>query len=103
MGETRAAYQAAGLLPTCSTGTVMTKKYSDNYVKTLLKNHQRFTNPPCLPSRTHPTYNVYTSALLPYVNVYSYSYGDFLGIDNIITYSYDKLLPRAQPATITLR
>ncbi len=72
-------------------------------------NNLGFVNPSCLSGLTTPTYNVYAGALLPYVNVYTYSYGDFLGRDGTVTYTYSAFpltlaneIPRAQPITVTL-
>ncbi len=106
VGRAIAAYQAIGLLPQCAHPTrVMTSANAAADVD----NNLGFVNPSCLSGLTTPTYNVYAGALLPYVNVYTYSYGDFLGRDGTVTYTYSAFpltlaneIPRAQPITVTL-
>ncbi|MGA7964855.1 MAG: beta-1,3-glucanase family protein [Gammaproteobacteria bacterium] len=106
VGRAIASYQAIGLLPQCANPTrVMT---SANAAADVV-NGLGFTNPSCLSGVSTPTYNVYAGALLPYVNVYTYSYGDFLGRDGTVTYTYSAFpvslandIPRAQPVTVTL-
>ncbi|MGH8274615.1 MAG: hypothetical protein ACRES9_10290 [Gammaproteobacteria bacterium] len=116
VGRAIAAYQAAGFLPPCG-GTaapnpmsVMTATIAARYVEAAVAGGAGLTNPSCLkPALSSPAYNVYVGALLPYVNVYTYSYGDFLGRDGTITYTYANMspalanaIPRAQPVTVTL-
>ncbi|MGH8225158.1 MAG: beta-1,3-glucanase family protein [Gammaproteobacteria bacterium] len=117
VGRAIAAYQAVGFLPPCGGTTapnpasVMISTIAARYVEAAAApGGGGLTNPSCLlPALTSPTYNVYTGSLLPYVNVYTYSYGDFLGRDGTITYTYANMppaladaIPRAQPVTVTL-
>lgn len=105
-GRAMAAYQAIGLLPQCADPTrVMTSAHAAEDVN----NGLGFANPSCLSGLTTPVYNVYVAALLPYVDVYTYSYGDFLGRDGTVTYTYADLppslaaeIPRSQPITVSL-
>ena len=106
VGRAIAAYQAIGLLPQCADST---RVMSSTHASEDVNNGLGFANPSCLSGLTTPTYNVYSGALLPYVNVYTYSYGDFLGRDGTVTYTYSAFppaladeLPRAQPLTVTL-
>lgn len=112
IGRAIAGYQAAGLLPCSSAGAATsspTQPMNAKNADALIAGETAFSNPGCLGTLPGPVYNVYTSALRPYVNVYSYSYGDFLGIDGTVTYSANALpsalyqnMPVAQPVTITL-
>jgi hypothetical protein len=93
IGRAVAAYQAAGLLPICSgsgmtpigEGTPMNQTNSREAVAT----GNAFQNPSCLTglSDSKPVYNLYSKELSNYVQAYTYSYGDFLGMDATITYS----------------
>lgn len=109
VGETLAAYQAIGLLP-CA-GTQSSAPMSDVNARAYVTKTAQFSNPPCLHGLTAPVWNAYADAFRNYVDVYTYSYGDFLGIDGTVTFSdngfgsYPGLyqnLPVAQPITIYL-
>lgn len=123
VGRAIASYQAAGLLPppsslakpqpTCAPNamTILRKENAAADVGVALKNYNGLRSSPCVSLSTPiPTFNVYASALLPYVNVYTYSYSDFLGRDSTVTFSEvplyangDTSLPRAQPITVILQ
>lgn len=123
VGRAIASYQAAGLLPppsslakpqpTCAPNamTILRKENAAADVGVILANYNGLQSSPCVTlSNPIPTFNVYASALLPYVNVYTYSYSDFLGRDSTVTFSEvplyangDSSLPRAQPITVILQ
>lgn len=123
IGRAIAAYQAAGLLPApesvtsvpaqpCSPPQVMQKENAAAIVVLEIAASGSLASTPCLSGLTIPTYNGYANALLPYVDVYTYSYSDFLGRDGTVTFSeqaYNGTSPlppplqRAQPVTVTLQ
>lgn len=118
VGRAIAAYQAAGLLPppsamnppTCAPNnmTVLTKENAAADVNEEVNRTGKLSSTPCLTGLSIPTYNAYAGALLKYVDVYTYSYSDFLGRDGTVTFDEHVLsdnfgLPRAQPVTITLQ
>lgn len=123
IGRAIAAYQAAGLLPApesttavpampCSPPQVMQKENAAAIVVLEIAASGSLASTPCLSGLTIPTYNAYANALLPYVDVYTYSYSDFLGRDGTVTFSeqaYNGTSPlppplqRAQPVTVTLQ
>lgn len=109
VGETLAAYQAIGLLP-CA-GNDPATPMNDANARAYVAKTAQFSNPPCLSGLTAPMWNAYADAFRNYVDVYTYSYGDFLGIDGTVTFSdngfgsYPILyqnLPVAQPVTVYL-
>lgn len=123
IGRAIAAYQAAGLLPApssttavpaqpCSPPQVMQKENAAAIVVLEITASGSLASTPCLSGLTIPSYNAYANALLPYVDVYTYSYSDFLGRDGTVTFSeqaYNGTTPlppplqRAQPVTVTLQ
>ncbi len=119
VGEAIAAYQAAGLLPVCPglvppglnlkkvNGTIeMTK---DN-ARAITEHGGGFTNPTCLTSKAAPLWNVYAAILGKYDNVYSYSYGDYLGASGTVNFNppatpaawFTNLGKVAQPVTVKI-
>lgn len=121
VGRAITSYQAAGLLPPPSSlpksgpvcapnaTTVLRKENAKADVKQELENWNQLKSTPCVtvPSG-FPTYDLYSSALLPLVDVYTYSYSDFLGRDGTVGFSEVPLypgtdLPRAQPITVVLQ
>ena len=118
VGRAIAAYQAAGLLPppsamnppTCAPNnmTVLAKENAAADVDEEVGRTGKLSSTPCLSGLSIPTYNAYAGSLLKYVDVYTYSYSDFLGRDGTVTFDEHVLaqnsgLPRAQPVTITLQ
>ncbi len=90
IGEALASYQAIGLLPYCDNpAAVMSQSLSSQ----VLAGGKGFTNPSCLSGLTGPTYNLYVKSLFPYVDVYTYSYGDYLGLDGTVTYDRENFPP----------
>lgn len=123
VGTALAAYQAIGLLPppavlpsqsgsvTCPPTqiTVLSAANAAADVTSIQTNGRGLTNPPCLSGLTQPVYNVYVDALLPLVNVYTYSFTDFMGKSGTVTFyngafpqALAQELPRAQPVTVEL-
>lgn len=110
LGQTIAAYEAIGLFP-CA-GTSSSAPMSPANAQADVASGNAFKNPSCLTGLgPAPTWNVYAAALRPYVDVYTYAYGDFLGIDRTVTFSVNafassptlyKDMPRVQPVTISL-
>ncbi len=124
IGETLVSFQAIGLLPTCQNAPGNGQHYvlgpglASNILDTTTDG---FSNPSCLnlPAGSSPTYNLYVDSLRPYVNVYTYSYGDFLGLDGTVSYSRNNFPPASglqkptndylnqlafpQPISITIR
>ncbi len=112
IGRAIASYQAAGLLPVCQSGapvpgTILT---ADN-ARADIANGLAYKNPTCVPGvpATPAYWNVYVQALRPYVNVYTYTFSDFLGADGTVTYAENALsqtqqqnMPTAQPITISV-
>jgi hypothetical protein len=93
VGRAIASYQAAGLLPICA-GSGMTpisesSPMNQTNSRAAVATGNAFQNPSCLTglSDTKPVYNLYTKELSKYVQAYTYSYGDFLGMDATMTYS----------------
>ncbi len=93
VGRAIVSYQAAGLLPICS-GSGMTPISESSPMnqansRAAVATGKAFQNPSCLELNddTKPVYNLYTKELSKYVQAYTYSYGDFLGMDATMTYS----------------
>ena len=121
VGRAIAAYQTAGLLPPPSSlpksgpvcapnaTTILRKENAKADVAQALDNWGELKNTPCVKvAAGFPTYDVYSSALLPLVDVYTYSYSDFLGRDGTVGFSEiplypDTSLPRAEPLTVILQ
>ena len=115
VGRALVSYQAIGLLPQCTSAPSMVTAgtaivMSPQHSRSALANGKRYTNPSCLGSLSNPSWDIYLQALNPYVDVYHYSYGDFLGLDGTVTFSANALpqtlyqnLQVAQPVTITLQ
>lgn len=115
IGTALASYQTIGKLPQCSDpGKVMSSANASQYVHNVRK-YKTFTNPTCLnlkppkPYTAYPVYNPYADLVGQYVNVYTYTFSDYLQISGAIAwYEWDlsreqkAALPRAQPVTITL-
>lgn len=107
VGRAIASYQAIGLLPNCANPSEVMVAAN---ARTDIANGEGFTNPSCLTGLgSAPTWNVYVDALKPYVDVYDYSYGDFLGLDGTISFAVNSFLqpmvtalPTAQPITVIL-
>lgn len=100
IGEAIVAYQAIGLLPNCNNPT---QAMNSTNASAAIERGEGFVNPACLPGVTKPTFNVYLKALKPYVNVYTYTYSDFLGESGTVTFAPSPNFSVAQPLTITLR
>lgn len=100
IGEAIVAYQAIGLLPDCNNPT---QAMNSANASAAIANGEGFTNPSCLSGVTGATFNVYVKALKPYVNVYTYTYSDFLGQSGTVTFAPNPNFSVAQPVTITLR
>lgn len=104
IGETLASFQATGLLPLCPTSHGLSGSLSagEHYVLSkslasyiITSGSNTFTNPNCigLTSGASPTYNLYVKYLRPYTDVYTYSYGDFLGLDGTVSYNRNSFPP----------
>lgn len=93
VGRAIASYQAAGLLPICSNSAMtpisQTSPMNQNNSRRAIATGLAFENPSCLTglSARKPVYNLYSKMLSHYAQAYTYSYGDFLGMDATITYS----------------
>lgn len=122
IGRALATYQAVGLLPQCTGSLVdnalMSAANLDRIVSGM-KTTDSFHNPTCLKITGKPAgythilryavYNPYVAVLRPYVDVYTYTFSDFMGVSGLINWSQnllssaaDKNMPRAQPITLTL-
>lgn len=126
VGRAITAYQSAGLLPICD-GSGMTPISQANPMnqansREAIATGNAYTNPSCLTelSASKPVYNLYSKEVSKYVQAYTYSYGDFLGMDATMTYSRNAFtgndaenctnepntqfcqLPRALPITLKI-
>lgn len=127
VGRAITSYQAAGILPICA-NSGMTEISQDSPMnqtnsRAAIATGKAFENPSCLAglSDQKPVYNLYSKELSKYVQAYTYSYGDFLGMDATITYGRNAFpgsseagscdststslfcqLPRALPVTLKI-